>query len=474
MATVETQTALPPSYIPKEEPPPEKKGGWKSVLYTVLVVILVVAGWYLYRSNTAKKEKAAQALAARAANRPVPVQALAVQQRTVPIYLTGLGNVTAYNTVTVRSRVDGQLMSVPVREGDEVKQGQLLALIDPRPFQAQLDKDIGQLAKDKASLVNAQAEAARYKALYDQGVVSREQMDLQVSNAGNFEGAVQSDQAAIENDRVQLAYTRIGSPISGRIGLRLVDPGNIVHAADTTGMLVVTQLQPIAVLFTLPEDQLSRVMKLMNRPGGLAADAYDRTDTQKIATGKLLTVDNQIDTTTGTAKLKAVFANQDESLFPNQFVNVRLVLEMRPNAIVAPAAALQHGTNGDFMFVVQPDNTVRIQLVKVDLTEGSNLIIGSGLKGGDLVVVDGAEKLKDKAKVEVHAATPNARGNSGLNQLAPNQDQSGKDLSSNSRGQNPSSSNGPGVYPSSTPPVNGATQQRDNSRAHPQPAGSPK
>jgi multidrug efflux system membrane fusion protein len=466
MATVETQTALPPSYIPKEEPPPAKKGGWKSVLYTVLVVILVVGAWYLYRSNTAKKEKAAQALAARAANRPVPVQALAVQQRTVPIYLTGLGNVTAYNTVTVRSRVDGQLMSVPVREGDEVKQGQLLALIDPRPFQAQLDKDIGQLAKDKASLVNAQAEAARYKALYDQGVVSREQTDLQVSNAGNFEGAVQSDLAAIESDRVQLAYTRITSPISGRIGLRLVDPGNIVHAADTNGMLVVTQLRPISVLFTLPEDQLSSVMKLMNRPGGLAADAYDRTDTQKIATGKLLTVDNQIDTTTGTAKLKAVFPNEDESLFPNQFVNVRLVLEMRPNAIVAPAAALQHGTNGDFMFVVQPDNTVRIQLVKVDLTEGSNLIIGSGLKGGDLVVVDGAEKLKDKAKVEVHAATPNARGNAGLNQLAPRQDQSGN------RGQNPNAE--PGVYPSSTPPVNGATQQRDNSRAHPQPAGSPK
>src|ERR1700730_3280130 len=185
MATGETQTALRPSYIPKEEPPPAKKGGWKSVLYTVLVVILVVGAWYLYRSNTAKKEKAAQALAARAANRPVPVQALAVQQRTVPIYLTGLGNVTAYNTVTVRSRVDGQLMSVPVREGDEVKQGQLLALIDPRPFQAQLDKDIGQLAKDKAQLVNAQAEAARYKALFEQGVFSREQMDTQLANAGN-------------------------------------------------------------------------------------------------------------------------------------------------------------------------------------------------------------------------------------------------------------------------------------------------
>jgi multidrug efflux system membrane fusion protein len=438
-------------------------------LYTVLVVFLLICGWYLYRSNAAKKEKAAQAQAARAADRPIPVQAVGVQQRTVSIYLTGLGTVTAYNTVTLKTRVDGQLMSVNVREGDEVKQGQLLALIDPRPFQAQLDKDLGQLAKDKAQLVNAQAEAARYKALFEQGVFSREQMDTQLANAGNFEGAVQSDLAAIESDRVQLAYTRITSPVSGRIGLRLVDPGNIVHASDTNGMLVVTQLRPIAVLFTLPEDQLSGVLKLMNRPGGLAADAYDRTDTQKLATGKLLTVDNQIDTTTGTAKLKAVFPNDDESLFPNQFVNVRLVLEMRPNAIVAPAAALQHGTKGDFMFVVQPDNTVRIQPVKVDLTEGSNLIIGSGLKGGDLVVVDGAEKLKDKAKVEVHEATPNPRGNGGLNQLAPNQDRSG-----NSGGQSGSVGTGPGVYPSSTPPTNGVTQQRDNSRAHRQPAGSPK
>ena len=370
-------------------------------MYTVLVVILVVAGWYLYKSNTAKKEKAAQALAARAANRPVPVQALAVQQRTVPIYLTGLGNVTAYNTVTVRSRVDGQLMSVPVREGDEVKQGQLLALIDPRPFQAQLDKDIGQLAKDKASLVNAQAEAARYKALYDQGVVSREQMDLQVSNAGNFEGAVQSDQAAIENDRVQLAYTRIGSPISGRIGLRLVDPGNIVHAADTTGMLVVTQLQPISVLFTLPEDQLSRVMKLMNRPGGLSADAYDRTDTQKIATGKLLTVDNQIDTTTGTAKLKAVFANEDESLFPNQFVNVRLLLDTHKDAVTMSTAAVQRGVPGTFVYLVGGDSTVSVRPVKLGVIDGNRVEVLSGLEVGDRVVIDGADKLREGAKVIV-------------------------------------------------------------------------
>jgi len=338
MATVETQTTLPPSSSTRLEPPPQpaRKSGWKSALYTAIVIVLLLLGWLLYKNNAAKKQQAAQAQAARAGNRPIPVQTTPVQQRSVPIYLTGLGTVTAYNTVTVKSRVDGQLMSVNVREGDEVKQGQLLAVIDPRPFQAQLDKDQGALAKDKAQLVNAQAEAGRYKALFDQGVFSREQMDAQTANAGNFQGTVESDQGAIEADKVQLAYTRITSPISGRIGLRQVDPGNIVHAADPNGMLVVTQLKPISVLFTLPEQQLPRVLALMRQPGGLAVDALDSSNTKKIATGKLLTVDNQIDVTTGTAKLKAVFPNDDESLFPNQFVNIQLVLENRPNALVAP------------------------------------------------------------------------------------------------------------------------------------------
>lgn len=457
MATVETQTTLPPSHIHEVGPPPHvKKSGWKSVLYTAIVVVLLLAGWYLYRSNAAKKQQAAQAQAARASDRPIPVQTTAVQKRTVPIYLTGLGTVTAYNTATIKSRVDGQLMSVNVREGDEVQQGQLLAVIDPRPFQAQLEKDQGQLAKDKAQLVNAQAEAGRYKALFDQGVFSREQMDAQTANAGNFQGTVQSDQAAIDSDKVQLAYTRITAPFTGRVGLRQVDPGNIVHAADPNGMLVLTQLRPIAVLFTLPEEQLPRVLDIMRHPGGLAVDAYDSSNAQKIATGKLLTVDNQIDVTTGTAKLKAVFPNENEAMFPNQFVNVRLVLENRPNAIVAPAAALQHGTNGDFMFVVQPNNTAKIQPVHIDLTEGSNLIVGSGLKAGDLVVVDGAERLKDGAKVEVHATASSPRGNGNLNQMSPVPHQSGR----------------PGVAPNVTPPgpaINNARPHGGSGRpGHPQ------
>lgn len=469
MATVETQTTLPRSYTNHGEPPPAKKSGWRSAVYTAVVVILLLVGWYLYRTNAAKKQQALQAQAARAADRPTPVQAAPVQKRTVPIYLTGLGTVTAYNTVTLKSRVDGQLMSVNVREGDDVKQGQLLALIDPRPFQAQLDKDQGQLTKDKAQLVNAQAEAGRYKALFDQGVFSREQMDTQTANAGNFEGTVQSDLAAIESDRVQLGYTRIASPVGGRVGLRQVDAGNIVHASDANGMLVVTQLRPIAVLFTLPEDQLPRVLKVMRQAGGLSVDAYDRTDTQKIAIGKLLTVDNQIDVTTGTAKLKAVFPNDDESMFPNQFVNIRLVLENRPNAIVAPAAGLQHGTNGDFMFVVQPNNAVKIQPVHVDLTEGSNLIVGSGLKADDMVVIDGAERLRDGAKVEVHAVAPTGQGNGSLNEMALNTAQNANQ-NENASGRHIRSRSGSALQPSATQPANSNAPQHTGLRT---PASSP-
>ena len=453
MATVQTQTAIPPSHPAPQDPPPAKKSGWKSALYTAIVVVLLLVGWFVYRSQAAKKQQAAQAQAAKAADRAVPVQASAVQQRTVPIYLTALGTVTAYNTVTVKSRIDGQLMSVNVREGDEVKQGQLLAVIDPRPLQAQLGKDEGQLAKDKAQLVNAQAEASRYKALFDQGVFSREQMDAQTANAGNFNGAVETDQATIDNDRVQLGYTHITAPVSGRVGLRQVDPGNIVHAADANGMLVVTQLKPIAVLFTLPQDQLPRVLQLMRQPGSLSVDAYDRGDTQKLATGKLLTVDNQIDVTTGTAKLKAVFPNLDESLFPNQFVNIRLVLENRQNAIVAPAAALQHGSNGDFMFVVQSNNTVKMQPVHIDLTEGSTLIVGNGLRAGDQVIVDGAERLRDGAKVEVHAGPPTGRGSGNVNQLAP-PDQSSDSDTQNTDSATPSNNSNP------TPSTHGNGQRQ--------------
>src|SRR5579862_6837326 len=321
----------PQTNFSSRQPAPEKPKGSAARKWIVLLVIVAVVGAAVWRirSNT-KAQDSLQLIMAAQSERPTPVQVSAVQQKTMPIYLTALGTVTAYNTVTVKSRVDGQLMQVPVSEGQAVRQGQLLAEIDPKPYQAALEQAQGQLVKDQANAVNARAEAARYNALAEAGVVSKESQQLQVSNAGQAEGSIAADQAAIQAAKVNLAYTKIVSPINGVVGLRQVDPGNIVHASDSTGLLVVTQLQPIAVIFTLPEDQLPQVQTVMKSGGSLTVEAYDRSNSTHLATGKLLTLDNQIDTTTGTVKAKAVFDNKDKSLFPNQFVNVRLILQDRP------------------------------------------------------------------------------------------------------------------------------------------------
>ena len=421
--------SVPPGF--DSEPPPAKGSSGKKLLL-VLVLVLLVGGavWRIVVNRRAQQEQAAKAAAAQQSDRPIPVTVAPVQQKSMPIYLTGLGSVTAYYTVTIKSRVDGQLMRVNFREGQEVKAGDLLAVIDPRPYQATLEQAQGQLTKDLAQLANFKAELARYNALYTSGVVSKETLDLQQSNYGQYEGTVKADQATIDSAKVNLAYTRITSPINGRIGLRIVDPGNIVHATDATGLLVITQLRPIAVIFTLPEDQLPQVIKLLHKGQQPAVVAYDRSDTQQLATGKLLTVDNQIDQTTGTDKLKAVFANEDDALFPNQFVNIRLIVEQRQNAIVIPAAALQHGSEGDFVYVVDADKSVTAQLVKVDLTEGQDLLIGSGLHAGQQVVVDGQEKLRTGSKVITRIAGTGApatvqvpgttRNPASLNEAAPN------------------------------------------------------
>jgi multidrug efflux system membrane fusion protein len=347
----------------------------------------------------------------------------------MPIFLTALGTVTAYNTVTIKSRVDGQLMQVPVREGQAVQQGQVLAEIDPKPYQAALEQAQGQLVKDQANAVNARAEAERYQALLQAGVVSKESQQAQTSMAGQAEGSLAADQAAIQAAKVNLGYTRILSPINGVVGLRQVDPGNIVHASDTNGLLVVTQLQPIAVIFTLPEDQLPEVLKRTRGGSRLAVEAFDRAAQTHLASGSLLTVDNQIDTTTGTVKAKAVFENRDGALFPNQFVNIRLILQEKQNAIVIPAAALQTGTLGNFVYLlkegqppanlVEKESTdvpvpqlaenqsnyyVEAQTVNVELTEGAQVILNGGVKAGDQIVVDGQEKLKNGSKVFPKAA----------------------------------------------------------------------
>jgi membrane fusion protein, multidrug efflux system len=417
-----TQAAYPPLTAvpdPDSRPSPPSRGGSHLLRNVILLLLLVAVGLGVWRISTARSKSAAQANAAQAAlaNRPVPVQVAAVQQRSVPIYLTGLGSVTPYNTVTVKARVTGELMRVNFKEGQEVKKGAELMTIDPRPYQAIVEQMRGQLARDQAQLNNNQAEYNRYKALYAEGVTSKEQLDSYASNLGQFEGAIKSDQANIDAAVLNVTYCHITSPIDGRVGLKLVDPGNVI-TANTTNLIVVNQFQPIAVDFTLPEDQLPKVLAKLAAEHQMPVEAYDRSDTTHIASGQLLTADNQIDTTTGTDKLKGVFPNKDEVLFPNQFVNIRLVLEQRQNAVVVPAAAMQHGTQGDFVWVVKPDKTAQMQIVRVDLTQGNNVIIGSGLKGGESVVTDGADKLRPNAKVDPRQsnrpANPNGQSANGL------------------------------------------------------------
>jgi multidrug efflux system membrane fusion protein len=429
---VESQKNLS-SHGPSSEGPK----GFAARKWIVLLVIVAVVGAAVWKiQDNAKQQDSLQQIMAAQAERPTVVQVAAVQQKTMPIFLTALGTVTAYNTVTIKSRVDGQLMQVPVREGQAVQLGQMLAEIDPKPYQAALEQAQGQLVKDQANAVNARAEAARYSALLQAGVVSKESQQAQASTAGQAEGSIAADEAAIQAAKVNLGYTKIVSPISGVVGLRQVDPGNIVHAADTTGLLVVTQLQPIAVIFTLPEDQLPEVLKRTRGGARLAVEAFDRAAQTHLASGSLLTVDNQIDTTTGTVKAKAVFDNRDGALFPNQFVNVRLVLQEKQNAVVIPAAALQSGTQGNFVFLLRegqppadqlpkpqpgdkpipnlPENQsnyyVEAQTVNVALTEGAQVILNGGVKPGDQIVVDGQEKLKNGSKVFPRTVPAKAAG----------------------------------------------------------------
>ena len=327
-----------------------RKRSWLRILLIALV-LLAVAAFIVYRVRSNKEVTQQQAKgAAAAANRPIPVAFDVVQQRAVPIYLSALGTVTAYNTVTLKSRVDGQIVRVNFREGQSVSQGQLLIEIDPRPYQAALAQAQGNLVRDQANAVNADAQQQRYNQLYAAGEYSREHHHAHQINKGQAGGTLEGDRAAIQAARVNLAYTRITSPISGIVGLRQVDVGNIVAANSSTGLVVITQVQPIAVIFTLPEDQLPQVFERMRGGHQLVAEAWDRANLHRLASGQLLTVDNQIDTTTGTAKLKAVFNNADGALFPNQFVNVRLVLENRANAITVPAAAVQTGSNGSYVY----------------------------------------------------------------------------------------------------------------------------
>ena len=341
-----------------------------------------------------------------ATGQAVPVGVVAAEQRDMPIYVKGLGSVTAFNTVSVKSRVDGQLSQVNFKEGQYVNKGDLLAVIDPRPYEVALSQAQAQLFRDQASLRDAQLNYERFKGLLqDSGAMSQQQVDTQKASADQLEGAVRSDQAAVDNAKLNLVYCHITAPISGRIGLRLVDVGNMVHATDTNAMLVITQLQPIAVIFTLPQEDIPEVIQHMGH-GTLAVEAYSQDDQTKLSSGTLLTVDNQIDQTTGTVKLKAVFENKDNSLWPNQFVNARLLLETRKNSTVIPAAAIQHGPQGTYVFVVKTDKTVEVRPVTAPFTQNNSSLITTGLQPGEVVVVDGQDKLQAGSKVDPHVVTP--------------------------------------------------------------------
>jgi multidrug efflux system membrane fusion protein len=375
--------------------------------WVLVLGIIALGGWY-YRTTHSASQAADAATpgapgrgkgGAGAGNFVVPVVVATAQRGDLPVYFNGLGTVTAFNTVTVRSRVDGQLISVAFKEGQFVHEGDLLAQIDPRPFQVQLEQAMGQLAKDQAQRKDAEVNLERYKLLFKEGVIPQQQLDTQGALVGQSDGAITSDQSQINNAKLQLTYSRITAPISGRIGLRLVDAGNIVHASDTNGLLVITQLQPISVIFSLPQDQLPQVNAKLRGGVQLPVDAYDRDDTARIASGKLQTIDNQIDLTTGTYKLKSIFTNADNSLFPNQFVNVHLLVDTMHNLTIVPAPAIQRGPQGTYVYAVGNDNKVKIRTVAIALTAGNSVGLSSGLNPGDVVVIDGQDKLQDDSKI---------------------------------------------------------------------------
>lgn len=334
---------------------------------------------------------------------PLPVVVAQAHLGSVPVYFNGLGSVTPFYTVTVKSRVDGQLMRVNFQEGDLVKEGQILAEIDPRPFQVQLEQAEGTLAHDQALLDNAKLDLSRYQTLIAQDAIPKQQLDTQKALVAQYTGNIQQDKANIDNAKLQLTYSKVTAPITGKVGLRLVDPGNIVHAGDANGMVVITQVQPISVIFTIPEDNLPPVMKKLQAGARLHVDAYNRDKSQKLTSGTLLTADNQIDSSTGMSRLKAVFDNKNYELYPQQFVNINLLVDTLQNQIVVPTVAVQQGQQGSFVYVIDENNTAHLRTVQaVPFDTGS--YIKSGLQVGEMVAVDGADRLQDGSKVRVRQA----------------------------------------------------------------------
>ena len=378
------------------------------ILLAGLVIAGLAAAWY-WHSHSATSAPAGQQRQAGGGRHGMgmrgaslaPVQAATATRESVPRYLSGLGTITAANTVTVRSRVDGQLMALHFQEGQQVKAGDLLAEIDPSQFNVALAQAQGQVAKDKATLANARRDLARYQQLVKTNVVARQELDAQQALVSESEGTLKADEAAVASAQLQLDWSRITAPTDGRVGLKQVDIGNQISSGDTTGIVVLTQTHPIDLVFTLPESDIPAVVKAQKAGQTLSVEAWDRTNKQKLSTGSLLSLDNQIDATTGTIKLKARFANQDDALFPNQFVNARMLVDTQQDAVVIPAAALQMGNDGHFVWVLNEKNSVSKHTVTPGLQDSQKVVIAAGLSAGDRVVTDGIDRLTEGAKVEV-------------------------------------------------------------------------
>jgi multidrug efflux system membrane fusion protein len=373
---------------------------WRTWLIGALILLLVGYFWY------ARRQAAETAAAAKVARPPIPVSAVRATRGDLDLYITAIGAVSPFNTATIKSRVDGAIQNILYKEGQAVKQGELLIQIDPRPYQVQLTQAEGQLAKDQAAYEVAKVTYERDQVLYTQGVLARQDLDNQKSTLDQAEGAVETDHGAIASAKLNLTYSRITAPINGRIGLRLVDIGNIVHATDTTGLAVITQLQPIAVIFAIPEDDIPKVaaqMRSSKQP--LLVQAWDRDFKKMLATGRLLTFDNEIDPTTGTVKLKASFDNPDYALFPSQFVNARLLINTIKDTVLVPTTAVQKSPQGNFAYVVGPNDKVSQRGITVSATEGDVSAISNGIAAGDTVVTDGVDKLQPGARVNAHLVT---------------------------------------------------------------------